>query len=111
MKAFDFYQPSFYSDGVYIWSSNGVMALMICDEITKDPELLLQRTCDILNDDAKPTNRADLSYDAPTIKLKGKPFLVVRGWDTLKSDGFSPEDAARIQDEFASWVIEKLSMQ
>lgn len=108
MNALDFYQPSFYSDGVYIWTSNGVMALMICDEIAKDPELLLQRTCDILNEEATPTNQVELTYDPPTILLRGKPFLVVRGWGILKSDGFSPSDAAKIQDEFAMWVIDKL---
>ena len=43
--------------------------------------------------------------------MNGKPFLVVRGWGHLKSEGFSPEDAADIQDEFAKWVIDKLTMK
>ena len=109
MTALEFYQPSFYSDGVYIWSSNGTMSLMICDNIVKDTELLLQRTCDILNGNVEPSNAVELSYDAPTILLKGEPFLVVRGWGRLKSDGVSPDDAIKIQDEFAAWVIDKLT--
>lgn len=111
MKALDFYQPAYYSDGIYIWSSNGVMALMICDEISKDPEALLSRTCDIINDIAKPSSKVSLSYDAPTILLNGKPFLVIRGWGQLISDGFSIEEASCIQDEFAGWVIDKLTMK
>lgn len=109
MTALEFYQPTYYSDGVYIWSSTGVMTLMICDNIAKDTELLLQRTCDILNGYATPTNSVELSYDAPTILLKGEPFLVVRGWGQLKSDGVSPDDAMKIQDDFAAWVIDKLT--
>lgn len=111
MKALEVYQPQFWTDGIFIWSANGIMALMIDDEICKDTEALVEKTCNILNDSIQPTKKLDLTYDAPTIHLNGKPFLIIRGWGHLISDGFTEEDAARIQDEFAGWVMDKLSLK
>ena len=111
MKALEIYQPAFWTDGIYIWSSNGVMALMVDDDVCKDTDSLMHKTCKILNGEDSPSKPNTLTYDAPTIQMNGKPFLVVRGWGHLKSEGFSSEDAADIQDEFAKWVIDKLTMK
>ena len=111
MKALEIYQPQFWTDGIYIWSANGVMALMIDDDICKDSEALIEKTCNMLNDAIQPTKKLNLTYDAPTIYLNEKPFLIVRGWGHLKADGFSEEEASKIQDEFAGWVMNKLSLK
>lgn len=83
------------------------MALMV-DDLEKDCDALLSRTCEILNGERTPSKTPELSYAAPDILLNGKPFLVVRGWGSLKADGFSEKDAILVQDEFAEWVISKL---
>lgn len=84
------------------------MALMV-DDIEKDSAALLNRICEILNGERNPTKATDLSYNAPDILLNGTPFLVVRGWGTLMADEFAEKDAMKIQDDFAQWVISKLT--
>lgn len=83
------------------------MALMAAD-LSDNSDSLLQRTCEILNGTAKPQKVPNLKYSAPEILLNGKPFLIIRGWGSLKASGFSEADAAKIQDEFGAWVIDKL---
>lgn len=107
----EIYQPDFWTDGIYAWSSNGTMSLMIDEDICKDTETLMERTCAMLNGAIKPTKKLNLDYDAPTIFLNGKPFLIVRGWGHLKAEGFSENDAIKIQDDFAKWVMDKISLQ
>ncbi len=103
----EFYEPPFYSDGVYVWSNNGHMALMAAT-LDHNIEAMLDRLCQILNDEQTSTKNPNLTYSTPEILMNGKPFLTVRGWGALKSLCSTPEDAAKIQDDFAEWVITKL---
>lgn len=104
----EFNEPPFYSDGVYVWSNNGHMELMAAT-LDHNIDAMLDRLCLILNNEQTPTKKPNLTYSAPEILRNGKPFLTVRGWGALKSFCSTPEDAANIQDEFANWVIAKLS--
>lgn len=83
------------------------MALMTAN-LSRNSESILQRTCEILNGISKPQKVPALKYQGAEILLNGKPFLIVRGWGSLRSSGFSEKDAAKIQDEFGAWVIDKL---
>ena len=103
----DFYKPPFKSDGYFIWSSNDEMALMTTED-NKGSDRLLNRVCDILNDNARSNKVPELSYVAPEILMNGKPFLTVRGWGSLIHKASNEEEAAKIQDDFALWVITKL---
>ena len=103
----EFYEAPFWTDGVFLWSNNGNMALMASD-LSDNSDSLLQRTCEILNGAAKPQKVPSLKYRGPDILLNNKPFLIIRGWGSLKALGLSEEDAAKIQDEFGAWVIDKL---
>lgn len=105
------YQPQFWTDGIYAWSANGVMSLMIDDGICKDTETLMEKTCSMLNGSLVPTKKLNLVYSPPTIYLNEKPFLIIRGWGHLKAEGFSENDAIKIQDDFAKWVMEKISLK
>ncbi|TFU92420.1 hypothetical protein E4T81_12585 [Barnesiella sp. WM24] len=107
MDFLSFYEPPFYSDGVFVWSNNGNMALM-ANDLSRDNDALLKRMCHILNDEEKPVKIPQLSYSAPEILLDGKKFLTVRGWGALTRFAGSPEAATQIQDAFAHWVIKKL---
>lgn len=111
MKALEIYKPPFTSDGCYVWSANNVMSLMVADAVDNS-ESLLERVCELLNGTSTTDNKAALSYDAPEILLNGKVFLVVRGWWHLTGGGglaLPAEEASAIQDEFARFVISKLS--
>lgn len=106
----EIYEPQFWTDGIYAWSSNGTMSLMIEDDICKESDALMEKTCRLLNGEIQPSKRLNLEYSAPTIYLDGKPFLIVRGWGHLKAEGFSEIEAEKIQDDFARWVMEKISL-
>lgn len=106
----DIFQPPFNSDGVFIWSSNGLMSLMATDTATS--KALLERTCDILNGNIAPNKGADIAYGNGEITANGQPILVIRGWGRLIGVGgynFTPEVASEIQDGFGNWVANKLS--
>lgn len=107
MVFLSFYEPPFYSDGVFVWSNNGNMALM-ANDLSKNNDTLLKRMCHILNDEEKPVKIPQLSYSAPEILIDGKKFLTVRGWGSLIRFAGTLEAATQIQDDFAQWVIKKL---
>lgn len=53
-----------------------------------------------------------LLRDAIEIKNHGKHFILIRGWGNLTGIGgynFSVEKASKIQDDFAAWIIYKLT--
>lgn len=110
-NALEIYKPPFRTDGVFVWSSNDVMALMCADGIA-DQELLLTKLCDILNGTAKPAKISEYNYYATEIYCNEKLLLIVRGWGHLTGKGalnLDEETAVQIQDEFGKWVISKLS--
>lgn len=110
------YPAPFKTDGVYVWSSPGAdgfetMALMLYESLDEQGEAILNRIVQLLNGDAKPNKPQLLSYSAPEILLNGEPFLVVRGWGYLQTATKTNAEAAKIQDDFAAWVIDKLTMK
>lgn len=109
MRALEIYKPPFTSDGVYIWSSNNVMALMNGSDYACS---LMDKLADILNGKTDPVSSRKYEYRAPEILLDGEVLFVVRGWGYLTGTGglnLPVEEANKIQDEFAEWVIEKLN--
>lgn len=109
MKALEIYKPPFKSDGIYIWSSNNVMALMNVSDYGCS---LIDKLADILNGKLAPSSSQNYEYRAPEILLNGEVLLVVRGWGHLTGAGglnLDVDVANKIQDEFAEWVINKLS--
>lgn len=112
-KALDIYKPPFHTDGVFVWSSNDVMSLMVTDgSSAKRSEALLERICDILNSKVEPKGVSQITFLDPEILLDGQPFLIVRGWGHLAGTGGLnlPEDeAVKLQREFALWVVDKLN--
>lgn len=112
MKALEIYRPPFSSDGCFIWSSNGVMSLMLANHYSNEEEVL-DKLAQILNDDAKPTKSRQYEYNAPEILQNGEAMFVVRGWGHLTGGGamnLDPNEAMKIQDEFAHWIIGKLTL-
>lgn len=111
MKALEIYKPPFTSDGCYVWSANNVMSLMVADTVDNS-EALLQRVCDLLNGTVATDKKPVITYYGPEILLNGKVFLVVRGWGHLTGSGglaLPAEEATSIQDEFARFVMSRLS--
>lgn len=85
---------------------------MAADSV-ENSEALLQRVCDLLNGTAITDKKPVITYDGPEILLNGKAFLVVRGWGHLIGSGglaLSAEKATSIQEEFAKFVMSRLSL-
>lgn len=110
MKALEVYIPPFKAEAGIIFSSNNVMALMAYN-VDYYPEKLIERTVAVLNGTSPAIKGADIGLNYGEIIVNGDPTLVVRGWGYLTGTGglnLSDEEAARIQDEFAYWVVQKL---
>lgn len=110
-KALDIYKPPFTTDGVFIYASNGIMALMAIN-LSLYSDRILERVCQILNDEDTPVGAPKIGYDNGELYLNGDPFLAIRGWGYLTGIGGLnlPEDtAASIQDQFAMWVANKIT--
>lgn len=111
MTSPEFYHGPFTTDGAFIYSANGNMALMIAD-LSEKSEAIMERTCKILNDEILPHKAVDMEYKSAGIYLNGREFLVIRGRDMLTNAAvlnLPQDEAMRMQDEFGEWVTMKLS--
>lgn len=91
----------------YIWSANDVMTFncLIKDKETRDTII------NILNGTIDKKIVDEVMYDDGYIKVAGQPILLLRGWGHLTGCGalnLPPDQAAKIQDGFANWVVNKL---
>jgi hypothetical protein len=113
MNALEIYIPPFRADGAFIYSSNGVMALMAAD-CKNYPEKLMERTCQILNDEVQSNGNTNIGYSNGEIYNRGELLMVVRGFRHLTDVNglnLSTEAALNMQDEFLRWVVHKLQNQ
>lgn len=75
-----------------------------------------QRLIDIVNGDKEPVKSNTYSYEDGWIMFhqdgQKLPFLLIRGWGHLTGSGglnLQPETAGRLQDEFAQYIISRLT--
>ena len=111
MTAVEVYHGPFTTDGVFIYSANGNIALMVA-ELTEKSEAIMERTCKILNDEILPQKLVNIEYKSGKVLLNGRDFLIIRGWGSLTGLcglNLPPDEAAIIQDKFGEWVTMKLS--
>lgn len=65
----------------------------------------------INGEDIKLKNHFDFTLEKGTIRLNGMPFIMIRGWGMLTGVGaynLPSNKAAKIQDEFANYVLNQL---
>lgn len=92
----------------YIWTANGIMAFncLIREKETRDKIL------GILNGTLNNKITDEVTYEGGYIKVAGNSILLLRGWGQhLTGCGAlnsPPKQAAKIQDDFANWVVNKL---
>lgn len=94
----------------YIYTSNEVMALTMYNDEDKDYYLIT----DIINGNVKSEIKNKITYDKNNaiILFDEVPKIMIRGWGHLTGTGalnLSEEDAIKIQDDFAKFIIEKLT--
>lgn len=110
MTATEIFKGPYTTDGQYIYTADNQMCLMAgdCDNF---PDEMLNRICEILNGTNPSKGNPKVGCDGPHIYLNGDLILVVRGWGYLTGSGglhLSEEEACKIQDDFARYVVSKL---
>lgn len=105
----DVYQLPLIDDNStrYIFSKNGVMTF---DKIIDNKEIINELLA-IINGESTKKVKADVKYEEGYIKIDGHPVFLLRGWGHLTGCGalnLPEEKAAKIQDDFANWVVNKL---
>lgn len=98
--------------GVYVWTHNHKMALdWIADIDEFDKERIVEQVNYPIA--AEWEYEKAFEYDGNgNILYNTHPLLRVRGWGMLTGVGgynLSAKDAARIQDEFATFIVEQLN--
>ena len=99
--------------------ANGLMAFDFalkwlypdCAEISEDKQQLI---VDILNGKTESDLNLSLSYNNGIIYAQEREFIIIRGWGYLTGSGglgLSQEVAALIQDQFALYIINKITKQ
>jgi hypothetical protein len=82
-----------------------------CVEISEDKQQLI---VDILNGKTESDLNLSLSYSNGIIYAQEREFIIIRGWGHLTGGGglgLSQEVAALIQDQFALYIINKITKQ
>lgn len=78
------------------------------------PYEIKREVIDILNDktDKKIASKLKI-VDGYKIYMEDKPFITIRGWGYLTGCGgglsLDPDVAKKIKDDFAKWIIDKLT--
>ena len=106
-----YYQAPFWFTEGYphmIFDKNNNHAIdILVDEITDDSVL---HFLDILHGKREPDYDEKVTYkDGYFYGDTGEKIAMIRGWGGLTSSGLSGEGAAKMQDEFAHWIINRLT--
>ena len=92
---------------IYMFSANNVTAFnVITDDIDVISDIL-----EIINGNSKKNMSDNVTFEDGYILIDGEHVLRVRGWGHLTGCGalnLPVEKAAKIQDDFANWVVNKL---
>lgn len=108
MKITDLFKLPFRAEGAFIYSADGVVVLM-ASNCSYYPKEMMNRIVQLINGDSKPNNTPDVGVNFTEICINGDPVLTVRGWEHLTGTlNLSAEEAEKMQNEFAVWVVQRL---
>lgn len=113
MKQLNFYKLPFKKEfGIeWVYDSGGNFIFQFVVDYKLSEGRLSDMVLSMMNG-VKPPVKLNLSVseeDRNTIMLKGRPFILIRGWGNLTGTGahnFPVEKAAKIQDDLADWIVE-----
>ena len=107
----DIYQPPFRVGmfDIYTHSCNGVKTFTAFGDEAKTH---MCRIVSLLNGEStEKYDKSDVKVDKCKLYVKGN-LIMVRGWGTLIGVGgyhIPSEEAAKIQDDFISWVVDTIT--
>jgi hypothetical protein len=118
MKEPDFYVRPFhtldYDSKVYDMKRN--VAFEFINVSREEQGKILYRLNAINKDTEEIPDYNPLLYSPSTTSITrnhGEQFISIRGWGNLTGTGgykFSDEKASKIQDDFANWLVERLTI-
>lgn len=112
MEKITFWKPPFKKYFSCVYGNEDQFCFMF--DFDSCPYEIKREVIDILNDktDKKITAKLEI-VDGYKIYMNDKPFITIRGWGYLTGCGgglwLDPEVAKKIQDDFAEWIIDKLT--
>lgn len=99
----------------YVWTKDNEMAFNYLDErrLFKDEDTSeIIAIVNAINGYGPGTFNASIHpTQKDVIQIDGEDKLLIRGWGNLTAPGchnLSNEDAIRVQDDFAKWIVEQL---
>ena len=103
--------------GSYVWTADNELAFQFMNKVISDkpvtvPKHVQQQIVDQING-TEEYKLHDLGYNNKECMIthKGKDMILIRGWGHLTGSGclrLSEDEACRIQDEFARFIIDQL---
>lgn len=117
MTELNFYKQPFHKAKYGTWvyeGKNNDFVFEFADEFPREDYEKVIFRLNALKKEDEPIPDYNLVYDNKSgmIKNNGVDFIEIRGWGNLTGIGgynFSGEKAAKIQDDFAEWLIERLT--
>lgn len=95
--------------GMYVFDAEGKMCLQF---ITNISEEIKQAIVDKINGNPTTVNTPEITYKETEYFAFDECIMLQRGWGYLTGTGslnLKPEEAVKIQDDFAQFVIDKIN--
>lgn len=98
----------------YVWTKNNKMAFNYLDKekINNGDLTEIYEIVDVINGYGPSTFNASINpKHNDVIQIDGVDKLLIRGWGSLISHNrhnLSNEEAIKVQDDFAKWIVEQL---
>lgn len=113
MKFDEIYKSPFHDFfGIGVETKEGVQCF---DWMVKMPQESKQLILDILNSRTDKSVKREIKYSpSGQVTIDGINVILIRGWGHLTGRGalnLSPEEAAKIQDDFGEWIVKKLKQE
>jgi len=110
-----FYTRPFYEDHRWVYDAKNNFTFQFYKTVTKEEMKAIIFRLNALDKNTEEIQIYNLEYhpDTTSITNNGFPFIEIRGWGNLTGIGgynFTTEKAAKIQDDFALYLIDNLSI-
>jgi hypothetical protein len=112
-----YYEMPFHVDNYcifYVWTKDNEMAFNYLDEkkLNNEDTSEIVAIVNAINGYEPGTFNASINPNQKdTIQIDGEDKLLIRGWGNLTAPGchnLSNEDAIKVQNDFAKWIVEQL---
>lgn len=114
MNTKNFYTRPFHEDHKWVYDVKDNFTFQFHKSVTREEVDAIMFRINALDKNTEEIKDYNLEYHPTTSSITNndEPFIEIRGWGNLTGCGgynFTAERAAKIQDDFAEYLIEKLN--